>query len=140
MTVKKDKRELSTTRKTEYGYFVRKTVRHGKKRRQKTVLRKRNPEKVTLGYIGDVEFYTYPYEFPNKIFFGIYPLSTYIEAGQEEDILRIYNKVRWYFKEEWTKQRTSSKRANSRRRHIQRAYIAGEKRVEKLEKGQVSTN
>ena len=86
--------------KTEYGYYIRRTTRYGKKRRQKTTKLPKNPEKVILGRIGDIEVYVYPHSFPYKVFFGIYPMSTYIEEHQKKDILVLYNKIRWYFNEE----------------------------------------
>ena len=124
------KRE-STTRETEYGYFIRQKVRHGKKRRQKTTRLPKNPEKVTLAKLGDLEFYILPKAFPDKVFIGLYPLSTYVEEHQINDFFRIYNQIRWYFNEGWQREENTTKRANLTRQRIERAYNAG---ISKLKK------
>ncbi|GAG81481.1 unnamed protein product, partial [marine sediment metagenome] len=55
----------SVTRTTEYGIFIRKKIRKNGKRKQKTTKIKRNPEKVKLGKVGDIEFYAYPFQYPD---------------------------------------------------------------------------
>lgn len=122
METNKPRKNESTTTTTEYGYYIRKKIRHGKRRKQKTTRIKNNPEKIILGKLGDLEIYAYPYQYPNKIFVGIYPLSTYIEEHQKEDILVLYNRVRWYFNEEWTKKRKQGKWAKTSRKAIVSAY------------------
>ena len=118
----------------EYGQFIRTKTRYGKRRKQKTTRIKPNPEKVTLGKLGSLEFYAYPDQYPDKVFFGLYPLSDFIEEPRVEDILRIYNKVKWYFAEYWQKSGRTTKGAKSSRQAILRSINAGlDKRKERAE-------
>lgn len=80
---------------------------------------------MVLGKLGTLEFYAYPDEFPDRVFYGIYPLSDSIEAHQSEDVLRIYNKIRWYFAEYWKKSGRTTKGAKLARQRIVRAYDSG---------------
>jgi len=127
----KPREHKSRTETTEYGSFIRKKTRYGKKRKQKTVILKKNPEKVVLGKIGDIEVYVYPFQYPDKIFFGLFPMSCYLEEHQKEDVLVLYNRIRWFFKEDWTKKRKQTKHSKASRQAILKAYNVG---LDKLKK------
>jgi len=115
----------STTITTESGAFIRKTVRKGKKRRQKTVRMTKNQKKVILCKIGDFEVYVYPYDYPDTVFMGEFPVSTQIERGTEPQFFRAYNLIRAYFSEAYFNNDGKRKATNARRRTIQKAYNLG---------------
>lgn len=125
MTADKPRKPQTITRTTEYGYFIRKKLRKGKIRRQKTVKLPAKGKKVVLAKLNDIEIYVYPYDYPDKVFFGIYPLSTMIGEDDLSKLFGIYNKIRWYLKEEWTKKGDSRSKAKYPRQRIVNAYNAG---------------
>lgn len=115
----------SVTKTTESGAFIRTTIRKGKKRRQKTKRIKKSDKKVVLGYIGEFEVYVYPYDFPDTVFVGKFPISTQLESGDERKLTGVTNKIRAYFRGDYFSEPKRSKGANARRRTIQRAYNQG---------------
>lgn len=120
---------MSITR--EYGYFQRIKTRRGTKKRQKTIRLKNNPEKVVIDRIGDLEFYVYPYSFPDRLFIGIYPMSTSIEIEDFKRLFGIMNKIRWYLEEDWVNKPKTEKGAKFLRKRIVKAYNIG---LDKLKK------
>ena len=140
MTANKPRKKVSITQTTEYGYYIRKKTRTGKKRRQKTIRPPRNPEKVCLAQLKELEFYVYPKNHPDKVFIGIYPLSTYIEYDDLKRLWGILNKIRWYLREDWTKQRKQTKAAKYSREAIVRAYNAGLSRLKEFKTSSPNIN
>lgn len=118
-------KHASITRTTESGAFIRTIVRKGGKRRQKTVRIKKNQKKVVLGHIGDFEVYTYPYDFPDTVFVGKFPVSTKIEKGQERAILSVAQKIRHYLEGAYFNKPNWRKGANARKRAIRKSYNLG---------------
>ena len=135
----KPRKRDSTTITREYGYFSRIKTRKGKKRRQSTEYRKTRGEKVLLAKLGDLELYVYPKDYPDRVFLGIFPMSTCISEEQLGLLFNIYNKSKWYLKEDWTRKDTWRKGANSLRRRIQRSYARGLERQKKRRKDRFST-
>lgn len=135
---------------TETGVFQRKYWRKGKKKRQKTQRLRKNPLKVVLGKIGDLEVYVYPYQFPDKIFLGHYPDFTMVLG--KEDLGKIWgmlNKMRWYLNGEWsTKERKRygisevirTKQAKRARVAMVRAYNLGLSRQKKAKSPSLKHN
>jgi len=126
----------------EHGVFKRTFWRKGKQQHQKTERKKKNPEKVVLGEIGDLQIYVYPYDFPDKIFIGCYPKFSMV-IGKEDlsKFFALYNKMRWYLEGEWYAKRKEGyykpkrlKATERTRLHIQRSYNCGLERVKKLKK------
>lgn len=118
-------RGSSETTLTESGLFIRKKVRKGTKTRQKTIRLKKNPEKVILGHIAELEVYTYPYDYPDTVFIGRFPMSVMLERGQENSLLSIRNKIKSYFDGAYYSKDGRIKATNSRRHTVQRAYNTG---------------
>lgn len=113
------------TKTVETGAFIRTKYRSGNTRRQKTEILRKNQKKVILGHIGDFEAYIYPYDYPDTVFVGSFPISTKIENSNVNQLLAVYNRARWFLNgEAFTKPKTR-KEANLRRQHIQRAYNCG---------------
>lgn len=107
---------------TESGAFIRKTWRHGKKRRQETTRVKPNYKKVVLGHIGEFEVYVYPFDYPDKVFIGKFPVSTYINIGEVKSLFGLTSTMKWYLNGEAFNEPQRSKAANARRRTILSAY------------------
>lgn len=129
--VNKTRKQETITRTTEHGIFIRRKIRKGKKRKQKTITMTKNDKKVILGYIGDFELYVYPYDYPDKVFFGAFPISTCIEQSNLGQLFSAYNKARTYLNGEYFSKPNWRKGANSRRRAVQRAYNRGLESVKK---------
>ena len=124
----------SRTVTKERGYFERTKIRYGKKRKQKTEYVDTSKKKVVLAKVGDLEFYVYPYDYPDTVFAGIYPMSTKLDKGDVNKFLGVLNKLRWYFNNEWENEPTRSKGANYRRRAIEQAYNLGLNDLKKRKK------
>lgn len=125
----------SRTITKERGYFTRTKIRIGKKRRQKTEYIDTSKKKVVLAKIGDLEFYTYPFDYPDTVFAGIFPMSTQLSKADVRTLFGVCNKLRWYFNNEWENEPGRSKGANALRRAIEQAYDSGWKQAKKLRKG-----
>lgn len=119
------------TIETEYGYFIRRKTRRGKKRTQKTERLKKQSQKVVIDRIGELEIYVYPYDYPEKVFLGIYPLSTVIGEEDFKRFFGILNKIRWYFNDEWVKDRKREKGVKSLRQRIVNSYNMGLEEMKK---------
>jgi len=115
-------KKLSVTRETERGYFIRTKVRHGKKRHQKTIKLKPSHKKVIIDQIADLQIYVYPKDYPDKVFLGIYPMSTMIGEEDYKRLFGILNKIRWYFDDQWVKHPKREKGAKFLRRRIVNSY------------------
>lgn len=117
--------EETKTYTTESGAFYRKTWRIGKKRKTKTVRITKNDKKVILGHIGEFEVYVYPYDYPDRVFIGQFPVSTQIEATERRTLMGICAKICHYLAGTYFKEPNWRKGANSRKRDIQKAYNNG---------------
>lgn len=112
----------SITKTVETGAFIRTTYRKGKRRKQHTERVKPNMKKVILGSIGDFEVYVYPFDYPDKVFIGKFPTSTYISMSGVRDLTGLANIMRWYLNGEAFSKENWRKAANSRKRAIQKSY------------------
>ena len=126
--------DASTTRTTESGAFIRTVIRKGNKRKQETKRIKKNDKKVILGHIGEFEVYVYPYDFPDTVFIGCFPLSTKINVSNLSELRRACNLIKAYLDGIYFKNDGWRKSTNSRRRAIQTAYNLGLKDVKKPKK------
>ena len=125
----------SITKTTESGAFIRTTIRKGKRRKQKTIRIKPNQEKVVLGHLGDFEVYAYPYDFPDRVFIGSFPVSTQIEDYRE--VLSIGQRIRHYLDGDYLQnKRKKQKGAKVRTEAIVQAYNLGLKRRTEGQNGQ----
>jgi hypothetical protein len=110
------------TKTTESGAFIRTVIRHGKQRIQTTKRIKPNMKKVVLGYVGEFEVYVYPFDYPDKVFMGKFPVSTMLDSTNVKQILGVYNQMRWFLSGQAFNEPLKSKAANARRRAIVSAY------------------
>jgi hypothetical protein len=123
------RRKLALKKEVEMGKFFRVKYYKDGKTKQKTVKTVGNPLKVTLGKIGDLEFYVYPYDYPETVFLGIYPISVELDEKDYRKLFGILNRVRWFLRGEW--QKTPKKASfgmfmgNTPRQSIVRAYNLG---------------
>lgn len=85
----------------------------------------KNQKKVVLGHIGDFEVYVYPYDFPDTVFIGKFPVSTKIDGNCINQLISAYNKARNFLSGNYFSGDGSRKGANMRRRSIKRAYNHG---------------
>lgn len=132
------KKEESYTRIQESGAFIRTYVRRGKKRHVKTKRIRKNNKKVVLGSIGDLEIYVYPFDYPDLVFIGKFPVSTTVTRGNVNEVIAGYNKIKWYLSGEWQNGFKNGKGANSSRRAIITAYDLGWKQYKKDRSSPVS--
>lgn len=131
--------KVSETIIEETGVFKRTLWRKGKQKRQRTERKKKNPAKVVLAKIGDLDLYVYPYDFPDKVFLGSYPNFTMsLDKADVKKLFKIYNISKWYLDQEgFTKpkgDRKSRRGADARRRSIQKAYSYGLNKIKELQK------
>jgi len=115
----------------EHG-FRRLIIRKGKTKRQKTEIIQKNPYKVTLDKIGDLELYCYPFNYPEQVFIGTGNESQTLNKYEIRQLFRFYNFSNWYLNGEW-QHKTKSKRTEKRRREIEKAYDLGLKRQKENE-------
>jgi hypothetical protein len=115
----------SVTKTVESGAFIRTTWRKGKKKHQDTVKIKVNQKKVVLGFIGDFEMYVYPFDYPDTVFLGKFPVSTQIKSTNVKEVLGAYNQMRWFLANGAFSKDGKRKGVNARRRTIQSAYNSG---------------
>lgn len=116
---------LFGTKTVESGAFIRTTYRRGNKRKTKTQKMTKNQKKVVLGHIGDFEVYVYPYDYPDSVFLGNFPVSTQIDLSSINQFIRCYNLAKSYLKGTYFERNSHRKEANSRRQAIQSAYNRG---------------
>ena len=129
------KKQESETIIKEHGVYKRTLYRKGRKRRQRTQRLKKNPEKVVIGKIGELEVYVYPYNFPDKVFLGQYPNFTMTLTKQDiPKLFCIYNISRWYFNGEWQNEPKKSKPAKRLRKLLILAYKTGLDKLKKTKK------
>lgn len=115
----------SYTKTVESGAFIRTKIRKGRKTKTKTKRMQKNDKKVILGHIGDFELYAYPFQYPDVVFIGQFPVSTCIDNANINQLISCYNKARAYLAGNYFSEPNFRKGANSRRRDIQRAYNCG---------------
>jgi len=123
----------SITKTVETGAFYRTVIRKGKKRKQKTIRLTKNEKKVTLGYIGDFEVYIYPYDYPDTVFIGKFPVSTKIEGTDWRKLYRIARKVKWYLTGEAWKTKHYTKASKKAYTQLIKAYNSGLKSLKNPE-------
>ena len=118
------------TQITEHGVFKRVYTRVGKKKRVETQRLKKNPKKVRLGKIGDLEIYVFPYDYPDRVFLGKYPeFKMSIDMHQLGQWFSMYNVMSWFLSGSWEKEvkkpTRKQKRSNRTRQRILTAYNLG---------------
>jgi len=121
-----EKRYPSRTQIEEHGVFKRTYQRKGKQKRQRTERLKKNPKKVVLCQIRDLELYVLPYEYPDTAFLGKYP--TFSMAIDRYDLPRVFvffNKLRWFLNGGWHKKVHSTKEAKKQSVSLEKAYNVG---------------
>lgn len=121
-----EKKYPSRTKTEEHGQFKRTFYRKGKRKRQKTERLKKNPKKVTLCHIRDLEVYVIPYDYPNTVFIGKYP--HFSMALDRYDIPRLFvfiNKMRWFLDGYWQKGADFTKEAKTAPALLKKAYNLG---------------
>jgi len=121
-----EKKYPSRTQIEEHGIFKRTYQRKGKQKRQRTERLKKNPKKVTLCRVKELEIYVFPYEYPDTVFIGKYP--TFSMALDRYDIPRLFvlvNKMRWFLDGKWQKRVNFTKEAQTHSALLQKAYNLG---------------
>lgn len=106
----------------ESGAFIRTTYRKGNKRQTKTEKFQKNQKKVILGMIGDFEVYIYPFDYPDTVFIGKFPVSTKLDSFHVKDLLIAFNRARWFLEGNWQNEAQTTKASKIARQQIQRAY------------------
>jgi hypothetical protein len=86
---------------------------------------KKNDKKVVLGHLGEFEVYIYPYDYPDTVFIGKFPVSTQIESDAWRNILKVAMRIKAYSENQYYKKDGWRKEANARRRDIKKAYNLG---------------
>lgn len=126
---------LQETKTVEYreGIFQEQIIKHGESEKRKTKKMKRNPEKVILTYLGNIEFFSYPFSSENKVYARIGKEITAINKYEAKSIIAIYNVVNWALDGGITKSvRGESKSKLSEK--VKSAYNEGFQNMRKSEK------
>jgi hypothetical protein len=110
------------TKTTESGAFIRTVIRRGKQRKQTTIRIKPNQKKVVLGHIGELEVYVYPFDFPDTVFLGKFPVSIQLSRAGVSEMMRMSNTCKWFLDGKAFNAPNWRKGVNARRRDIQAAY------------------
>jgi hypothetical protein len=97
-------------------------------------------KKVVLGHFGDFEVYVYPFDYPDKVFVGKFPISTMFDSTNVKQTLGVYNQMRWFLSGEAFKEPNWRKGSNSRRRAIVSAYNLALSELRSKEKAGISPN
>jgi hypothetical protein len=108
------------TKTTESGAFIRTVIRRGKQRTQTTTRIKPNQKKVVLGHIGELE--VYPFDFPDTVFLGKFPVSVQLSRTGVSEMLRMSHTCRWFLDGKAFSAPNWRKGVNARKRDIQTAY------------------
>lgn len=78
------------------GYYEQKIIIiEGEKREQLTRYPK-SLDKVSFGFVGNMEYFSYPYKFPDKVFASVHGSSTILDKYDAVRLMSIMNKIRWY--------------------------------------------
>lgn len=130
----KDSKKQTTWSKTvESGAFIRTTYRKGNKRKTKTKKFTKNEKKVILARLGEYELYCYPFDYPDTVFLGKYPVSIQLDSFNIGGLFTCYNRARWFLNGEWQNEHQQTKQAKNARQSIVSAYnrALNEKRTKK---------
>ena len=91
------KNELKTYKEEiRTGYYEQKIIIIDDKKIQQLTRYPKSFDKVTFGYIGTLEYYTYPFKFPDKVFASVHGDSTVMDKYEVPKMLAVMNKIRWY--------------------------------------------
>ena len=120
----------SETVTVETGQFKRTTIRKGKKRRIETVRFQKNPKKVVLAQINDLQLYCFPYENSDFVFLGKFPNFTMALNKYEcRALIVFYNKARWYLSNGWQNKAHWTKQAQKDSASCEKAFNMGLKQL-----------
>lgn len=125
----------STTLKKEYGYFIRTSWCKGKQKHTKTDIIPKSEAKISLGKVGDLEFYAYPAQYPDRVFIGLYPLSTAFVLQDLGKFLGMYNKMRTFLTNGYQNKAHTTKQGKVIRHSIERSINYHVKQLKKLKTG-----
>ena len=84
--------------------------------------------------ICEFEVYVYPYDYPDKVFIGKFPVSTQIEADAWREFARVSLRIRSYSENHYFLKDGKRKGRNARACAIQKAYNIGLKEKTKANK------
>jgi len=130
----------SMTKTVESGAFIRTVWRKGKKRRQESLRIKPNYKKVILGGFGEFEVYVYPFDYPDKVFIGKFPVSTYLVMSDVKKLMGLTATMRWFLDGKAFNEDGWRKGVNSRRRAIQNSYNLALSELRSKEKTRIKHN
>ena len=85
---------ITEYRRGEYEEVIKKTGDKETSRRE--IKFERNPAKITIAYLGNVEFFCYPYSSTDKIFMRIGRKVQAIDKYDLPKVFAIFNKGRWF--------------------------------------------
>lgn len=125
LTNKEKNLSSSWTKTVESGAFIRTKYRKGNKTKTETKKFTKNKKKVVLGYVGEFECYVYPFEYPDTVFLGKYPVSIQLDSANVNQLFIVYNRAKWFLEGNAFIEDGYRKAPNIRRRHIQSAYNQG---------------
>lgn len=137
--------ELKSNRTEEIqeGTFIRRTISHKGKKRTKLTRLKKNPEKVILCYLGNIEMFVYPYQNPDTIFCRIGKEITGLDKYEARKIMAVYNQINWALSggiQDAVRGESNSKKA----KEIKKAYDYGltneNDRIQKVNKERKKEN
>lgn len=97
-------------------------------------------KKVVLANLGEFEFYCYPFDYPDKVFLGKFPISTTLCMNDVKQMMGISATLRWFIEGKAFIEPNWRKGVNARRRAIQKAYDLALNELISKKKARISPN
>lgn len=79
------------------GYYEQQIIKSSTGEKHEKLIRyEKNPAKVVIGKIGNLEISCYPYDFPDKVFYNVSGGKGQLDRYDCAKMQAIQNKIRWY--------------------------------------------
>lgn len=87
--------QQTKTEEVREGIFIKRIVRQGNKKHEKLTRIKKNEKKVVLFYLGNIEFFCYPYQSSETVYARIGKEITGLNKYELKGMLAIHNRLNW---------------------------------------------
>lgn len=116
---------LKKTKIIEYQHIVseKKIIRHGNKRKQRTYKTKRNPNKIVLDNIDDIQLFIYVNDDNQKLMIGWGDRYKIIDKYEYPRLFKWYRLGKWVYDENGIKKAINGTSKSEYAKRIRKAYI-----------------
>lgn len=87
--------KYARTEEVREGSFIKRIIRHNGKKTERLTRIKRNEKKVTLFFLGNIEFYLYPYQSDETVYARIGKEITGLNKYELKGLLAVHNRLNW---------------------------------------------